>query len=179
MADSEKESGKKKGGKLPIILAIVLMLSGGGFFMMKGGKNAKKEPEIKLSKEEILLPDEFIVNLADGKTFVRAKVGLRTKDGVLAEEVTKHDAEISDAINLVLKNTKVEETITEKHIKKIKMLIADKVNGILNANSHDTGHSSKKKKKKTDEEDIPEGGEDWDSFTGPVLKVFFKSFATQ
>jgi flagellar basal body-associated protein FliL len=190
MAESEAKPAKKKGGKLPIIIAVVMMVAGGGFFMMKGGKDTKKKPAIKISKEEVVLPDEFIVNLADGRTFARAKVGLRPKDGVKAEDITKHDAEISDAINLVLKSTRPEDTVTEAHIKKIKRAIAEKINKILEVKEEhpeEEKSSSKKKKGKAHKEEkeeeeeveIPEGGEDWDSYTGPILKVFFKSFATQ
>jgi flagellar basal body-associated protein FliL len=191
MSESEAKPAKKKGGKLPIILALVLMLAGGGFFMMKGGKKTKKKPVITLSKEEIVLPDEFVVNLADGRTFLRVKVGLRTKEGVKAEDVTKHDAEISDAINVVFKSTKPDETITEKHLKKIKWQIAEKINKILEVKEEEAEEETKsrkdskkksshdKEKKEEEEVEIPEGGEDWDSYSGPVLKIFFKTFATQ
>lgn len=195
------EGGKKKGGKLPIILALVLVLGGGGFFMMKGkGKEKKKEPEIKLGKVELEMKDEFTVNLADGTTYARFKVGFLPKDGFKAEEFEHHSGEVADAIIAVIKTTDQKETLTETHLKAIKKRIAAKLNKIFVEEKHDEEPAEdekdkKKKKKGEDEEDshakkkksshdeepaeedeIPEG---WDSAKGPILKVFFKAFATQ
>ena len=196
------EAPKKKGGKMPIIIALALMLGGGGFFMMKKGGKAVK-PEIKLGKEEILLPDEFIVNMFDGQTYVRAKIGLRAKEGFKAEEVTSHNAEISDVILTILKTTKSDEIITEAQTKKLKSRIAAALNKIFeeaepkkdgakkdeaakdsksadeSSNKDESSNEepkSDKKKPKESEKKIPEG---WDSADGPILKVFFKALATQ
>lgn len=215
MSEAPKEEGtpKKKGGKLPIIIAVVLMLGGGGFFMTKkkGGKPVK--PEIKLGKEEIVLPDEFIVNMSDGQTYVRAKIGLRGKEGFKAESVTAHDSEVSDAIITILKSAKPSETATAKGVKGLKARIAAALNKIFIAeelaahpkeehdeDDKDKKSDKKKKKKKSDEhsdeeeadshdkhskndeeeeEEAPEIPEGWDSAEGPILKVFFKSLATQ
>lgn len=189
---SDEAAPKKKGGKLPIIIALVAVLGGGGFFMMKGKKEDKKEPEIALGAEEVLMPDEYIVNMADGQTYIRAKIGLRPKKDFKAEMITKHDAEISDVIVRVLKTTTPEQTVSEKDIKKLKMRIAAGINKILAAEeeaAHGGAEKKKKKKKKkttsdesheeesTDTEELPE--EDWDSAEGPILKVFFKTLATQ
>jgi flagellar basal body-associated protein FliL len=199
MSEAAKEDApKKKGGKLPIILALVLMLGGGGFFMMKKGGGKKEKPAVKLAKEEILLPDEFIVNMVDGRTYVRAKIGLRAKEGFKAEEVTGHDSEISDAIISILKTTRPDDTVTEPQVKKLKMRIAAALNKIFaEPEEHEEESDSKKKKKKkssdhdeddsshkakskdSEEEDPPEIPEGWDSAEGPILKVFFKALATQ
>ena len=208
MSDAPKEeaAGKKKGGKLPIILALVLMVGGGGFFMMKKNGGPKEKPKTKLAKEEVLLSDEYIVNMADGRTYVRAKIGLKTKEGFKAEEIISHDAEISDAVISILKTTSPNDIVTEPQVKKLKMRIAAALNKIFKEAEpeHDKEEESdsKKKKKKGDEEEegdkehskskkakkdedshgdeeeveIPEG---WDSAEGPVLKIFFKSLATQ
>ncbi|HLO99924.1 MAG TPA: flagellar basal body-associated FliL family protein [Fimbriimonas sp.] len=211
MSEAPKEEGtpKKKGGKLPIIIAVVLMLGGGGFFMTKKKGGKVEKPAVKLAKEEIVLPDEFIVNMSDGQTYVRAKIGLRGKDGFKAESVTAHDSEVSDAIITILKSAKPQETATPKGVKGLKLKIAAALNKIFieeeKAAHPDEGHDDekdkkkkKKKKKKSDEEsdehgssghdeesdeeeeeeelEIPDG---WDSAEGPILKVFFKSLATQ
>lgn len=196
------EAPKKKGGKMPIILALVLMLGGGGFFMMKkGGKPVK--PEIKLGKEEILLPDEFIVNMLDGHTYVRAKIGLRGTEKFKAEEALSHNAEISDVINSILKTTRPDEIITEAQVKKLKIRVAAALNKIFidaepkkpgegksdakkdsksaeeSTNAEGGSNTEKKgddKKSKGAEPKIPDG---WDSAEGPILKVFFKALATQ
>ena len=199
------EGGKKKGGKLPIILAVVLVLGGGGFFMSKKGGKAGK-PEIKMGKEEILLPDEFIVNMADGHTYVRAKIALQAKEGFKGEEALVHNAEICDVINRILKTTKPDEVGNEDSVKKLKVRVATALNKIFKQyepkeeSKDDKEDTKKDKKKKSDEEsskkdetqgdekkmdkkkdeesgkEIPEG---WDSADGPILKVFFKALATQ
>ncbi|MBS1728346.1 MAG: flagellar basal body-associated FliL family protein [Armatimonadetes bacterium] len=206
MSEAKEDAApKKKGGKMPIILALVLMLGGGGFFMMKkGGKHEK--PKIKLAKEEILLDDEFIVNMADNRTYVRAKIGLKAKDGFKAEEIVSHSAEVSDAINSILRTTKPEQIVTEEQIHTLKVRIATALNKIFKASEEDAtdeesdskddkkkkkssddeqtdDKSSKSKKDSKDEEDtssdpeeLPDG---WDSAKGPILKVFFKALATQ
>jgi flagellar basal body-associated protein FliL len=202
MSEEPKEEGaKKKGSKLPIIMALVLMLGGGGFFMMKKGGKAEK-PAVKLGKEEILLPDEFIVNMLDGRTYVRAKIGLRAKDGFKAEEAISHNAEICDVINSILKTTKPDEVVTEVQVKKLKFRIATALNKIFkedepkeadksdkkkdkkkssdeSSNKDESSSDTKNKDNKVDEgadKEIPEG---WDSAEGPILKVFFKALATQ
>ena len=193
------EGGKKKGGKLPIILALVLVLGGGGFFMMKGKGKEKKEPEIKLGKEELEIKDEFTVNLSDGLTYARFKVGFAVKEGFTAEEFDHHAGEVADAVISVIKSTKKEETLTEAHLKAIKKKIATKLNKMFAETEHkeqeepdkkEDKKEDKKKKIQGEEErtknsdaeapaeghEIPEG---WDSAKGPILKVFFKAFATQ
>ena len=199
--DEGAEGGKKKGGKLPIILALVLVLGGGGFFMMKGkGKEKKKEPEIKLAHAEIEMKDEFTVNLADGLTYARFKVGFLPKEGFTAATFDAHAGEVADAVISVIKTTKKDDTLTEAHLKAIKKRIAAKLNKIFADTEHkeeeESDETDKKKKKKSEdeedthskkkkshdeepeeeEEEIPEG---WDSAKGPILKVFFKAFATQ
>lgn len=207
MSEAPKEEApKKKGGKLPIIIALVLMLGGGGFFMTKK-KDKPKEPEIKLGKEEILLEDEFIVNMADGQTYVRAKIGLRAKEGFKADSVKAHDAEVSDAIVSILKTSKPADTLSAKGVKGLKLKIAAALNKIFledekaahgDEESDKDTKKKKKKKKKSDEhadehasssshdeessdeeEEEPEIPDGWDSAEGPILKVFFKALATQ
>jgi flagellar basal body-associated protein FliL len=204
MSEEVKEDApKKKGGKMPIIIALVLMLGGGGFFMMKKGKKPEKV-EIKLAKEEVLIPDEFIVNMLDGRTYVRAKIALKGGEKFKAEEVEHHNGEICDAINSILKTTKPDEVITEEQVKKLKRRIAASLNKIFkedepkkegekkedskkgdksadessnsekDASADSEGDTGKDKKKK--DEKFPH---DWDSAEGPVFKVFFKTLATQ
>ncbi len=205
MSEEVKEDApKKKGGKLPIILALVVLIGGGGFFMMKKGKGPEKT-EVKLGKEEILLPDEFIVNMLDGRTYVRAKIALKGGEKFKAEEVEHHNAEICDAINSILKNTKPEEVVTEAQVKKLKIRVAAALNKIFHANEEHKKEAGKDEEKKKDEksdkseksdhessadetekdaehgkakkpEKIPN---DWDSAEGPIYKVFFKALATQ
>ena len=202
----KKEEGaegvKKKGKKLPVILGLVLILGGGGFFMMKGkGKDQKKEPEIKLAKVEIELKDEFTINLSDGMTYARFKVAFLPKEGFQTATFDAHAGEVADAVITVIKSTKKDETLTEAHLTAMKLKIAAKLNKIFKEEEHkeeepesdkdkktmkkgDEGevdsHGKKKKSSQGEEpakkEEIPEG---WHSAKGPILKVFFKAFATQ
>ncbi len=205
MSEEVKDDApKKKGGKLPIILALVVLIGGGGFFMMKKGKGPEKT-EVKLGKEEILLPDEFIVNMLDGRTYVRAKIALKGGEKFKAEEVEHHNAEICDAINSILKNTKPEEVVTEAQVKKLKIRVAAALNKIFHANEEHKKEAGKDEEKKKDEKsdkseksdhetsadetekDAEQGKakkpekipNDWDSAEGPIYKVFFKALATQ
>ena len=189
---------KKKGGKMPVIIALVAVLAGGGFFMMKskGGKEEKKESEIKMAKAEVLLPEEYLVNMADGRTYVRCKIALKVKEGFDPHDVEAHTGEVSDAINMTLKGTDPAECEKPEGMKKLKRRMAAAINAILPAHGEEGGgdsHDEKKsgpttsvklkdKKKKDDhgdhgdEEEMPP---DWDSLHGPVLKVLFVAFATQ
>ena len=168
--------------------------------MKKGGKPVK--PETKLGKEEILIPEEFIVNMFDGRTYVRAKIGLKGKEGFKGEELEHHNAEVCDAINAILKTTKPDEVITEQQVKKLKLRIAKSLNKIFKeaeekkdgsdekdskkhkkSSDESTGEKKTKGEKSKDEksssDDEPEIPEGWDSAEGPILKVFFKTLATQ
>lgn len=197
MSEEVKEgAAKKKGGKMPIIIALVLMVGGGGFFMMKkGGKPVKTE--VKLGKEEILIPDEFIVNMLDGRTYVRAKIALKGGEKFKAEEAEHHNAEICDAINSILKTTSPDDVVTAPQVKKLKIRIAAALNKIFKANEEhkeEEKKDEKKEEKSSDEHGDKESEKDsekdhkkkdekipndWDSAEGPIYQVFFKTLATQ
>lgn len=169
--------------------------------MMKKGKKPEKT-EVKLGKEEIPIPDEFIVNMLDGRTYVRAKIAIKGGEKFKAEAVEHHNAEICDAINSILKNTRPEEVVTEAQVKKLKIRVAAALNKIFKENEEkkDEKHEEVKKEgdkkdEKSDKEHSKDESEkdgehaapkkpekipnDWDSAEGPIYKVFFKSLATQ
>lgn len=196
MSDAPDAAPKKKKGKLPVIIALVAVLAGGGFFMMKskGGKEEKKESEIKMAKAEVILADEYLVNMADGRSYVRCKVALKVKEGFDPHDVEAHTAEVSDAINMTLKGTDPKDCDTAEGMKKLKRRIAAAINAIMPAHGEEDGgdsHGEKKSgpttsvklKDKKKEEHSDHGDEemppDWDSLHGPVLKVLFVAFATQ
>jgi len=188
---------KKKGGKMPVIIALVAVLAGGGFFMMKskGGKEEKKESEIKIAKAEVALPDEYLVNMADGRSYVRCKISLKVKEGFDPHDIEAHTGEVSDAINMTLKGTDPKDCDTAEGMKKLKRRMAAAINAILPAHGDEGGGDSHDEKKsgpttsvklkdKKKEEHSDHGSEeemppDWDSLHGPVLKVLFVAFATQ
>jgi flagellar FliL protein len=182
-AAAEKPA-KKKGGKLPIIIALVLVLGGGGFFMTKGKSGKKEKPAVKLG--EIQTMPEFLVNLKDGEHYLRTEVALQTKEGLEKEKFDKMLPTVRDAILGVLTSKSLEDVRTLEGKDKMKKEIAKAVNEAIedpeekdDSSDKDKGDKSdgeSKKKKKEIKIDIHT---DWDSQTGPVLKVFFTSFATQ
>lgn len=180
------ETEKKKGGKLPIIAALVLVLGAGGYFGMKGSGGsaaAEEEPEIKMGDSAPI--GEFLVNLADGRTYLRAAVALHFDATFDAKHLDSDMPVIQDAILMVLSSKSLEDVRSLDGKQKLKWEIAAKVNHSLHA-----GHDAKKKKKKKDEDAAepshgeqkvakPENEEGWDADEGPVLKVYFTSFVTQ
>ncbi len=175
MSEEVKESGKKKGGKLPMIIALVAVLGGGGFFMTKGKSAKKEKPAIELG--EIQTMPEFLVNLRDGGTYLRTEIALQTKKGLEKEAFDKMLPTVRDSIITTLTSKSLEEVRTVEGKEKLKKEIAKAINDNADEpeskdDKDDKGSDSKKKK-------LIEIHTDWDSQTGPVLKVFFTSFATQ
>jgi flagellar basal body-associated protein FliL len=191
MSEEAKPEGKKKGGsKLPVVLVLGLMLGAGGFFGMKmrGGDAKPKKPEVKLGKEKPAELKEFLVNLADRGVFCRTEIALGTAEGADPKLIEDHEGPVRDAINLCLKSKTLAQVSTVEGLKKLKREIAADVNEALapfdaNAEKGDKGDKadksdSKKTEAKKEADSKPEHP-DWDSDTGPVLKVYFSSFATQ
>ncbi len=174
----------KKKGKLPVIIALVALLVGGGFFGLKarqGGK--KKEPAVKLGVVEPL--KEFLVNLRDGHTYLRTEVALQFADTFKKEDLEHNLPAITDAILLKLSSKALSEVNTLAGKEALKREIAGAINLVLENNEKD-----KAEPKKTEAigkhpglpqklKDTSILHPDWDSEKGPVLKVFFTSFATQ
>ncbi len=194
-AKAAPEGEKKKKGKLPVILALVAMLGAGGFFGMKlGGGNAKKEPP-KLELGEIVPLGEFLVNLNDGRTFLKAEVSVQlSKTGKLEADAPKGEgkaeppAPVRDAVISVLSSKSLNEVSSPEGKSELKREIAEAVNKAVESLEPEKDkakdgkgkedHSAKKDEKG---KEIPAEVVDdtWDSQTGPVLKVYFTNFATQ
>ena len=188
---AEEPKAKKKGGKLPIIIALVLVLAGGGFFFMKSKSGKKEAPAIKLGLIEPL-KDEFLVNLADGDVYLRANISLHFAEGFKAEEFAKNLDAVRDAFNTKLSSKYLRELASVSGKQKLKAEMAASANKIL---ASAVPHADEKKPDKAEAEPKVEGHEgekgekpgekdkakheDWDSQTGPVLKVYFTTFATQ
>lgn len=188
MSDNAAAEGKKK-GKLPVMIALVAVLFGGGFFGMKmkgGGKHEK--PKVELGK--IVEMEEKLVNLTDGDTYLRTTIAFHLKKGF--EELKLKDImpAIEDTVNGVLKAKSRNDLLSLNDIAKLKVELATKVNEtIISVSPPEPGEKDEedKDKDKGDEKDGKEGKskpvkrehQDWDSDTGPVLKVYFKAFAVQ
>jgi len=198
---------KKKGGKLPMIVIMAVVLGAGGFFGMKmrAPKDVKK-PEIKLGK--VVPLEEFLVNLSDGSTYLRTTISLHMKDGLEMEAGGKEGGEgkgggggemdiIRDAVIGVLTSQSPEGVRSLAGKKKLRAQIAEAVNKQLEeieAQKKDgkkegdsSGGGDKKEEGGKDGKEAAKDGSkeeskahpDWDSQEGPVLKVYFTSFATQ
>jgi len=196
MSEQASEAPKKK-GKLPVVIILAVVLGAGGFFGMKmrGGGEKKKEPEIKLGPTAEI-KDEFLTNMAERSSYVRAKISLQVKDGFDPKKIEEDMPGIQDAINMKLQATSLKDVASLDGMRKLKKELAASINKILNEHpaddkdkdSKDDSSDKKDKDKKDKEKDkkakddsssydeIPEG---WDSAKGPVLKVLFVSFATQ
>ncbi len=188
----------KKKSKLPMIIALVLILGGGGFFVMKMRGGAAKKPEIKLSKEKGVELKEFLVNLKDKGVYCRTEISLGLAEGVDAKGVEDHEAAIRDAINLRLTSKSLSEVDSAEGLVTLKREIAADLNKVLeekkpadadadksdeeDAKKDDAKKDAKAGDKKETAKDVkpaPPVHPDWDSDTGPVLKIYFSSFATQ
>lgn len=183
MSDAPKEEGKKK-GKLPVLIVVALVLFGGGFFFMKGKGGEKKEPEIKLGK--IVEFEEKLFNLSDMQTYLRTTIALHLKEGFDEAKFKEISPAVEDTLNTVIRAKSPNQVQTVAGIQALKKELAAKINDLLNGMTAEHGaepkdkSESKKKKKKDPADDEEDGHEnDWDSQTGPVLKVYFKDFAVQ
>lgn len=199
MSEATPEPAKKKGGKLPVIIVAVVVLAGGGFFGLKmknGGKG--KKPEVKLSKEKPLDLKEFLVNLKDHSVYCRTELSLGLAEGVDSKSLEDQTPVIRDAVNTVLQNESLQDVSTVQGLAVLKQKLAAQINLELNEVTGKKDADSDKSadasgNSKADSKTDPKGAKgdastptdtapihpDWDSQTGPVLKVYIDSFATQ
>lgn len=183
MAETEEKATEvaapKKKGKLPLILALVVLLGGGGFFMkMKGGPPVKEE--ITLGTIEPL--EEFLVDLNNRQVYLRVEIALHLKKGFEKKSFDENLMPIRDAIILRLRSKNPSELSSTGGLVRLKHQIAADINRSLEKLVHkDEKAKDSKDKDAKDKDDKPKEREhpDWDSDEGPVLKVYFKSFATQ
>lgn len=179
MAEHAAEAPAKKKSPLPIVIALVAVLGGGGFFMMKGkGESAKPEKTvIKLAHEETEL-EEFLVNMADQQTYLKTKIAVKLDETVPAKIVEENKSAVEDAVIRTLRSISPNDVKTDDDIVKLKRRLAAAINRVLGSGEHGSESHGKvtEIRRKFDPSDLPP---DWDSSEGPVLQVFFKSFATQ
>jgi flagellar basal body-associated protein FliL len=177
MSEAAEATPKKK-SPLPIVLVLVLLLAGGGFFMMQGkGGEKKDETIIKLGHEEVEL-DEYLVNMADRNTYLRTKLAIKLVEGFDAHGMEVNMGALSDAVIRVLRDTSPDDLRSDEDMVKLKRRLAAAMNRVLGSgHGEEEGHGKVTQiRRKVDEHELPP---DWDSAEGPVLQVFFKSFATQ
>ena len=176
MAEEVEAKPKKGGNKMMIIIIAVLMLVTGGFFGLKmkgGGADKKAVAEIKLAPE-VLDIDEFLVNLQDDSAqqgkYLRTKISVQCAEGYKKEDLDKFKAPVQDAILGVLASYSVAEISSPKGKELLKRKVAAAANAaLLKALPPEV-------KKHVDN---PPHHTDWDNDSGPILKVYFTSFAIQ
>jgi len=204
-AKVEGQPAKKK-GKLPVLIALVVVLGAGGFFgfKMRSG-SAKAEPKIALG--EIVPLTEFLVNLQDGDVYLRTEVALHLREGFKKEGLDQNMPAVRDAIVLLLSSKTLSQVGTIQGKEQLKKDIATAVNKLLepaqtgakDGAGQDSGTTGGQPEHPVAEKKPPTGSPqpgaakpgaqpashassahpEWQSQTGPVLKVYFTSFATQ
>ncbi|MEQ1936057.1 MAG: flagellar basal body-associated FliL family protein [Fimbriimonadaceae bacterium] len=159
---------------------------------MKGvGKKVK--PEIKLAHGEkaIVEIEEKLYNLADRETYLRCTLALHPKEGYEATKIGANLQAIEDAILRTVSDKLPDEVLGSKNIQKLKVELTTVINTLLNEaeepaegekpHSDESVESKDAKEAKHDKPKQPEEIKhpEWDSQTGPILKVYFRAFAIQ
>jgi len=154
--------------KVPIVLIVVSMIMAGGFFGLKARQEVMSKRPVALAHGEnaVVELDEKLVNLADKRTFMRATIALHLRDGFDSNLVTDEMAALDDTVIRILGDKLPDEVVGSKKLRELKRELAKGINGIL---------APKQKGKVVVTEDHP----DWDSESGPVLKVYFRALAIQ
>lgn len=179
--ETEPKKGKKvKGGKkkkLPVLIALVLVLAAGGFFGMKASKGGKHEtPAIKLGDDaHVVSLGEYMVNTADGQTFLKATVLVHLAEGSsLFGEAGGHGGEgpgpeamapYVDAVREVLSSQSISRLTSAEGEEKVKRDIAARVNEVF-AKRNPEGVKKLPKPAAEGEHTT------WHSDKGPVLVVY-------
>ncbi len=196
MSEEAKDAPKKK-GKMPIIIVLALLLAGGGFFMMKSKGGAPKKPKIELAEKESEL-EEFLVNMKGGTTYLRTKLAVKLRKDYTEEKLKDNIGAVEDAVITVLRDTSPDQIRSGDDFAKLKKRLAEAINTKLEGpvvedkpkagDKGEAGDDTPKRSGKVTEIEKSAEGEpavkkkpemDWDSKSGPVLQIFFKSFATQ
>lgn len=166
----EAVAPKKRKSKLPMLLFLCIVLLGGGYMTLKpGGKPSDSGPKLG----EVVLLEEFLVNLAGQDVYLRTQIGLHLADSFKKAELEKAMPAVRDAVLLVLAAQRLADVNTAAGKVVLKKKLAAAVNETLHAL-----HPPKREPAKA-KEPTKEPPADWDSPEGPVLKVYFQSFATQ
>lgn len=163
---------------MPMIAALVAVVAGGGFFAMKGqGSNTQEvEPEIALGTTEPM--GEFLVNLADGRTYLRVTVSVQFADHFdVAYKMVDSQAAVQDAIVMTLSSRTLEEIRTLDGKQQLKWKLAHEINRALASKEKSASRSRRREEPREFAPPVNEEG--WDHDEGPALKIYFTSFVTQ
>lgn len=195
------KKGGKKSGKLLIIGVLGVMLAGGGYFGMASkskGPEKPKEPELGAMVEMV---PEFIVNLRERDVFLRASISFqldKNTDVHLGADGGGHGGAsapspemtaLRDAITERLSSLSVSDIRKGDFYDRLRRVLAADANRVLGLLSHkapvgkkDDKHHEPPKKLTLNSAGLTTTKlkhPDWDAESGPVLKVYVTSFATQ
>ena len=187
---AEETTPKKKKSKLPIIAILVMVVAGGGFFVLKGQSKPDK-PKVELAEKETDL-DEFLTNSADPNVYVRAKLTVRLSKDYDETKFKGNTGDIRDAVINVLNSTQPRDITDSTKRGVLKHALAEAMNTALEGplvaetpKPDPKDEAPQRAGKRTSEETVEPAKvasaplDDWDSKTGPVLKVRFLDLATQ
>ena len=165
--EEEETEAPRKGGvkKLLVLMLLVLVLGGGGFFAMK--MKMKKSAPAKVELGEIVPLPEILVNLRDPNTYARTEISLHFKKGYEKAKFDHSVDAVRDAVILKLSSKSLKEVRTIEGKIALKKEIATVVNKVLDEGGKGGAASA------------TQSDSEWDSESGPVLKIYFANFATQ
>jgi flagellar basal body-associated protein FliL len=176
----------KKNPKLPIAMVLILLLLGGGFFMLKSKEQPNGKPVIALAEKDTEL-DEFLTNTQQPSVYVRIKMTVRLRKDYDEAKFKDNLSDIRDSVLNVLNGLSPEAITDPRQRKTLKRTLAESINTALEGPVTGSTESKPQKHRTGKLEEL--GGDsgagdakpdnDWDSETGPVLKVRFLSLATQ
>lgn len=188
ITEAPSEPAKSKSPKILIAILLAVVLAGGGFFGMKIMKAGKKGPQ-KLKVGKIQQLQEFLVNLADQSTFVRADIALGIAEkaeikapgegGKAEGKEGSDDPRVRDAIIMIFSAKKPSDISSIEGKKALKLEIIRKLNEILGERPESTSEPSNSADKDTDSPEKNSGDSKPEENKGPILEVYFTSFATQ
>lgn len=142
-----RETKTKKETKLPMLLIIIIaFLAIGGsiggtliankFLSVRETKTTKEHTTSsgKISEDEVIVTmDEFLVNLAQGKSnkqqYIRVKMSLLTNDSKDSENLTKNIAVARDSVVNILRQKKSEDILsTADSVTNLKKQLKEAIN---------------------------------------------------
>ncbi len=181
---SKKEASGKPGGKgkLLVIVLLAIALGGGGFFGMKVLRGGKHGP-VKLKVGKVVTLKEFLVNLTGSKpVWLKTEIALGIAEGMELGHGGGHEGggedppEVRDAINMLLMSKSAKDLATVEGKEQLKREIIQTLNKLL---SKEHGSPAENLQTADNGTHSPDKESEGETNSGPVLEVYFISFAMQ
>jgi flagellar basal body-associated protein FliL len=179
MSDAPAPKVKKKKGKLPIIIALVAVVAGGGYFGLSKGKT-KTKPKVEAPKcGGVLDLGEFTVNLKNGTSYLRAKVAIQLDSKSDATHMKEVAPALQDVVVEVLSNKIMSDVLTQEGKQQLRYELAFELNDRMHMLHPPEPKKPGEKKEEAHGMPTEHKFPQYDSDTGPVLKVYLTDFAMQ